>query len=102
MSVITKLNLGKYKNLVVLNQLNGYELLNHYDKDLSEQHVAIFIFVETFEEMVTNVQQTMQQQSLVDKGYCISLIRKKEINDSRDMFIAIRFFLLSMLGKMVH
>ncbi|UOQ84851.1 YdeI/OmpD-associated family protein [Gracilibacillus salinarum] len=77
MSIIIKLNLSKYKNLVVLNQPNDYDLFNQYKKDLSDQHDAIFIFVETIEEMMTSVKQIIQQQSLDDKGYLYFAYPKK-------------------------
>ncbi|MBS8263969.1 hypothetical protein DYI25_05920 [Mesobacillus boroniphilus] len=77
MSIINKLNLEKYENLAVLNQPNGYDLFNGYKTVLSENHDAIFIFVETLEQMAEYTQTIINKQKLQEKGYLFFAYPKK-------------------------
>lgn len=77
MSIINKLNLEKYENLAVLNQPNGYDLFNGYKTVLSDNHDAIFIFVETLEQMAEYTQTIINKQKLQEKGYLFFAYPKK-------------------------
>ena len=52
MSIIDKLKLTKYKNMAVINQPNDYHVFTDQSASLTKDHDAIFIFVETLDEMV--------------------------------------------------
>lgn len=77
MTIINKLNLEKYKNLAVLNQPTGYDLFNGYKNVLSENHDAIFIFVETLEQMAVSTQTIINEQKLQENGYIFFAYPKK-------------------------
>ncbi|WP_059172774.1 YdeI/OmpD-associated family protein [Bacillus sp. FJAT-27445] len=77
MTIINKLNLGKYKNLAVLNQPEDYDLFHGYKTELTGGHDAIFIFVETMEEMVKHTQSIIKEQQLLAKGYLFFAYPKK-------------------------
>lgn len=77
MTIINKLNLEKYKNLAVLNQPTGYDLFNGYKNVLSENHDAIFIFVETLEQMAESTQTIINEQKLQENGYIFFAYPKK-------------------------
>jgi hypothetical protein len=77
MTIITKLNLTKYKNLAVLNQPSDYELFDGYKTEISVDHDAIFIFVENIDQMVEHVQNIIRQQPLQEKGYLFFAYPKK-------------------------
>jgi hypothetical protein len=77
MTITNKLNLVKYKNIAVLNQPSDYDLFNGYMTALSESHDAIFIFVETIDEMVNYTQRIINEQLLLEKGYLFFAYPKK-------------------------
>jgi len=80
MSVIDKLNLSKYSNMVVINQPNDYALFTEQAIKLSKDHDAIFIFVETIDEMVKHTQLILNKQLLLEKGYLFFAYPKKGNN----------------------
>ncbi|WP_054703429.1 YdeI/OmpD-associated family protein [Bacillus sp. JCM 19041] len=77
MLIINKLNLDKYKHMAVINQPEDYDLFPEQETSLSTEHDAIFIFVETIEEMVSFIQRTITQQPLLEKGYLFFAYPKK-------------------------
>jgi len=77
MTIINKLNLAKYKNMAVLNQPSDYDIFNGYQMALSGGHDAIFIFVETIDEMVKHTQSMINKQQLLEKGYLFFAYPKK-------------------------
>ncbi|RTR27819.1 hypothetical protein EKG37_18175 [Robertmurraya yapensis] len=77
MTIIDKLKLTKYKNLVVLNHPSDYDVFAGYKTTLSGEHDAIFIFVETLEEMVKHTQKIIKEQPLLEKGYLFFAYPKK-------------------------
>lgn len=77
MSVIDKLNLSKYSNMAVMNQPNDYALFAEQAIKLSKDHDAIFIFVETLDEMVKHTQLIINKQLLLEKGYLFFAYPKK-------------------------
>ncbi|WP_144568654.1 YdeI/OmpD-associated family protein [Bacillus pseudomycoides] len=77
MSVIDKLNLSKYSNMAVINQPNDYALFTEQAIKLSKDHDAIFIFVETIDEMVKYTQLIINKQILLEKGYLFFAYPKK-------------------------
>ncbi|MBU8915855.1 YdeI/OmpD-associated family protein [Bacillus sp. FJAT-29953] len=77
MSIIDKLNLGKYSNLAVLNQPEDYDLFNGYKNELTGEQDAIFIFIETLDQMVAHTQRIINEQQLLEKGYLFFAYPKK-------------------------
>ncbi|PFK31236.1 hypothetical protein COI93_21355 [Bacillus cereus] len=77
MTIITKLNLNKYTNMVVVNQPNNYDIFTEQTTTLSTDHDAIFIFVETIDEMVKHTQLILNKQLLLEKGYLFFAYPKK-------------------------
>ncbi|UYZ22466.1 YdeI/OmpD-associated family protein [Mesobacillus jeotgali] len=77
MTIISKLNLTKYSNLAVLNQPDDYDLFDGYKTQISGDHDAIFIFVESIEEMVEHTQSIINGQHLQEKGYLFFAYPKK-------------------------
>lgn len=77
MTIINKLNLSKCKSMTVLNQPSDYDVFNGYKMTLSGEHDAIFIFVETVDEMVKHTQQIIHEQQLLEKGYLFFAYPKK-------------------------
>lgn len=80
MTIINKLNLGKYTNMAVLNQPSDYDTFNGYQIALSGGHDAIFIFVETIDEMVKHTQSVINEHQLLEKGYLFFAYPKKGNN----------------------
>lgn len=77
MSIINKLSLAKYKELVVLNQPSDYDLFKGFSTAIAGSHDAIFIFVETIHEMVNHTQRIINEESLLEKGYLFFAYPKK-------------------------
>ncbi|WJE50399.1 YdeI/OmpD-associated family protein [Bacillus cereus] len=77
MSIIDKLNLNKYSNMAVINQPNEYDLFTEQTTKLSKDHDAIFIFVETIDEMIKHTQFILNEQLLLEKGYLFFAYPKK-------------------------
>ncbi|MCL7745660.1 YdeI/OmpD-associated family protein [Halalkalibacter alkaliphilus] len=77
MTIINKLNLNKYTNMAVINQPHDYDLFNEFKTTLSNDHDAIFVFVETVNEMIEHTQRIIQDQCLLEKGYVFFAYPKK-------------------------
>ncbi|WP_272030048.1 YdeI/OmpD-associated family protein [Oceanobacillus kimchii] len=86
MTISGKLNLSKYENMAVLHQPDGYHIFDGYQETLSGDHDAIFIFVETLDEMVTNTKRIIDEQQLLEKGYLFFAYPKKG-NERYETFI---------------
>lgn len=86
MTIIDKLKLSKYKNMAVLNQPSDYDIFNGFKTELSGEHDAIFIFVETIDEMVKHTQTVIHEDQLLDKGYLFFAYPKKG-NKRYDTFV---------------
>lgn len=77
MSIIQKLKLDKYQNLTVLNQPRDYHMFDGYATKLSGDHDAVFVFVETVDEMANHTQKVINDQQLLEKGYLFFAYPKK-------------------------
>lgn len=78
MSIIDKLKLTKYTNMAVINEPDDYTLLNNYPTMLTNNHDAIFIFIETIDDMVKHTTHIItNNQLLQDKGYLFFAYPKK-------------------------
>ncbi|WP_332634751.1 YdeI/OmpD-associated family protein [Halalkalibacter flavus] len=77
MTIINKLKLNKYSNMAVINQPHDYDLFNEFKTTLSKDHDAIFVFVETVNEMVEHTQRIIQDRCLLEKGYVFFAYPKK-------------------------
>ncbi|WP_428911669.1 YdeI/OmpD-associated family protein [Niallia sp. Krafla_26] len=77
MTIIDKLNLIKYKNLPVLNEPNDFDLFQGYQTKLTGNHDAIFIFIETIDEMVEFTKKVIDEELLLEKGYLFFAYPKK-------------------------
>jgi hypothetical protein len=77
MTVITKLKLDKYRNLAVLNQPDDYDIFDGYQSGLTGENDAIFIFVETVEEMARYTQMVIDEGQLLENGYLFFAYPKK-------------------------
>lgn len=86
MTIINKLKLNKYKDLVIINQPSDYNLFDVYKTTLSKKHDAIFIFVQTMDEMVSQAQRIIKGDYLLEKGYLFFAYPKKG-NKRYDTFV---------------
>ncbi|WP_066048918.1 YdeI/OmpD-associated family protein [Robertmurraya korlensis] len=77
MSIIEKLKLDKYSHMAVINQPSDYAIFSGYQTSLTNDHDAIFIFIETLNEMVTHTQQIINDHLLLEKGYLFFAYPKK-------------------------
>lgn len=77
MSIMDKLKLNKYTNLAVINQPSDYDIFTTQTTQLSANHDAIFIFIETMDEMVSYTQQVIKEELLAEKGYLFFAYPKK-------------------------
>ncbi|KAF0817597.1 hypothetical protein KIS4809_3650 [Bacillus sp. ZZV12-4809] len=77
MSIVDKLKLNKYKNLAVLNQPSDYSVFTGFKTALSGDHDAIFIFVESLEEMKEFSRKVIAEDHLLEKGYLFFAYPKK-------------------------
>jgi hypothetical protein len=78
MTIIDKLKLNKFTNMAVVNQPSDYDVFTEQMTTLSKNHDAIFIFVETIDEMVTHTQFIINnEQLLLEKGYVFFAYPKK-------------------------
>ncbi|MDM5438943.1 YdeI/OmpD-associated family protein [Bacillus hominis] len=78
MSVIDKLKLNKYTNMVVINEPNDYEVFGDKPTTFSKEHDAVFIFVETLDEMVEHTNFIIKNEELLlEKGYVFFAYPKK-------------------------
>ncbi|QOY35213.1 YdeI/OmpD-associated family protein [Anaerobacillus isosaccharinicus] len=86
MTIINKLNLTKYKNMVVINEPSDYNLFTDFKTTISGDHDAIFIFVETMNEMVEHTERVIRDQLLLQNGYLFFAYPKKG-NKRYDTFV---------------
>ncbi|WP_002147630.1 YdeI/OmpD-associated family protein [Bacillus cereus] len=78
MSIIDKLKLNKYTNMVVINEPNDYEVFGDKPTTFSKEHDAVFIFVETLDEMVEHTNFIIKNEDLLlEKGYVFFAYPKK-------------------------
>jgi hypothetical protein len=77
MTIIDKLNLMKYINMTVINQPSDYEIFNGYNTTLTGEHDAIFIFVETIDDMIQHTGRIINNKYLREKGYLFYAYPKK-------------------------
>lgn len=78
MTIIDKLKLTKYQNMAVLNQLSEYHIFTDQSTAVSKDHDAIFIFVETLDEMVQHLEAIVKNdQILRENGYLFVAYPKK-------------------------
>ncbi|MBP2242917.1 hypothetical protein J2Z40_003499 [Cytobacillus eiseniae] len=77
MSIIDKLHLMKYKNIAIINQPSDYEVFVEQKTALTGEHDAIFIFIETLDEMVQHTNRIISEQHLLEKGYLFFAYPKK-------------------------
>ncbi|MDC2863990.1 YdeI/OmpD-associated family protein [Bacillus sp. BP-3] len=78
MTIIDKLKLTKFKNMAVVNQPSDYNVFTEQKTTLSKEHDAIFIFVETLDEMVMHTKKFLNdEQLLLEKGYIFFAYPKK-------------------------
>lgn len=78
MSIIDKLNLQKYTNMYIINQPTDYDIFTEQQTTLSKNHDAVFIFVETLNEMVLYIQRFLDDNQLLqEKGYIFFAYPKK-------------------------
>ncbi|TKI04351.1 hypothetical protein FC696_22440, partial [Bacillus wiedmannii] len=78
MSVIDKLKLNKYTNMVVINEPSDYDIFTGKETAFSKEHDAIFIFVETLDEMVKQTNYIISNEELlIEKGYIFFAYPKK-------------------------
>ena len=54
---------------MVCLQPDDYDLFDGFKTTISREHDAIFIFVETIEEMVEHTTYIIREQPLLEKGY---------------------------------
>lgn len=94
MSIIDKLKLNKYNNMAVLNQPTDYDVFPNQSTPVNKAHDAIFIFVETLDEMVERTKFIIHNEDLLlEKGYLFFAYPKKEILVIRHLFIVMTYFL---------
>ncbi|MFD1414899.1 YdeI/OmpD-associated family protein [Oceanobacillus jeddahense] len=77
MSIIDKLKLDKYKSLAIINKPADYHMFTEQNQALQQGHDAIFIFVETLDEMITYTNQILEKKLLLPKGYLFFAYPKK-------------------------
>ncbi|WP_067838105.1 YdeI/OmpD-associated family protein [Amphibacillus sediminis] len=77
MTIINKLKLDQYSNMVVINQPSDYAIFTKQATTFRRDHDAIFIFVETVKEMVSYTHYIMDHQLLLDNGYLYFAYPKK-------------------------
>ncbi|MDM5337393.1 YdeI/OmpD-associated family protein [Fictibacillus enclensis] len=77
MTIIDKLKLSKYQNMAVVNHPEDYDVFTNQPTEITKDHDAIFIFVETLEEMVKHTEAIIQQERLTEKGYLFFAYPKK-------------------------
>ncbi|MDF2904271.1 MAG: hypothetical protein K0S25_1909 [Bacillus sp. (in: firmicutes)] len=70
MSIIEKLKLNKYNNMAIINQPSDYDVFIDQKSTLLKDHDAIFVFIKTIDEMVTQTKFILENdQLLLEKGY---------------------------------
>lgn len=93
MSVIDKLKLNKYTNMVVINEPSEYDIFTGKETSFSKEHDAIFIFVETLDEMVKQTNFIISNEELlIEKGYVFFAYPKKAMLVTVRLFTVMRCF----------
>ncbi|MCP3027170.1 YdeI/OmpD-associated family protein [Halobacillus sp. A5] len=77
MTIIDKLKLSRYTHMAVLNDPADYNLFTDYPPTLSTQHDAIFIFIETVEDMKRHADHIINNNLLLENGYLFFAYPKK-------------------------
>ncbi|WBL16620.1 YdeI/OmpD-associated family protein [Sutcliffiella sp. NC1] len=77
MTIINKLKLDKYENLAVVNEPSDYHIFDGFETALTGNHDAIFIFIETINDMVEHTEKVINEQQLREKGYLFFAYPKK-------------------------
>lgn len=77
MSIKDKLKINQFQNLVVINEPTDYDIFMNVPHELSDEHDAIFVFVETLGEMAKMTKMIIDDQLLVEKGYLYFAYPKK-------------------------
>ena len=76
MSIIDKLKLNKYTNMVVINEPSDYDIFTG-KKLLFQKNTMLFYFVETLDEMVKQTNFIISNEELlIEKDTYSSHIRK--------------------------
>jgi hypothetical protein len=87
MTIVNKLKLEKYNNLVIINQPRDYDILPGQKNSFSKNHDAIFIFIKNIDEMVQHTQFILNNEELLkEKGYLFFAYPKKG-NKRYDTFV---------------
>lgn len=63
--------------MAVINQPKDYDIFTGQNQTLEQEHDAIFIFVETLDEMVVHTKEVIERQLLLPKGYLFFAYPKK-------------------------
>lgn len=93
MSIIDKLKLNKYTNMVVINEPSDYDIFTGKETTFSKEHDAIFIFVETLDEMVKQTNFIIiNEELLIEKDTYSLHIRKRVILATVRLFTVMRCF----------
>lgn len=80
MSIIEKLKLNKY-NMAIINQPSDYDVFIDQKSSFLKDHDAIFVFIKTIDEMVTQTKFILDNdQLLLEKGYLFFAYPKKGNN----------------------
>ncbi|WP_062048876.1 YdeI/OmpD-associated family protein [Bacillus sp. JCM 19034] len=77
MSIITKLKLDRFDEMVILNEPNHYHLLANQPTQLTTEHEAVFAYVFTIEEMAEVTEQVMRDQHIKEGGSLFFAYPKK-------------------------
>ncbi|SDZ38282.1 Bacteriocin-protection, YdeI or OmpD-Associated [Evansella caseinilytica] len=77
MTIINKLKLHKYTNMAVINQPSDYDVFAEQATTWNKDHDAVFIFVETVDEMVAYTHQVIRHRFLLENGYLFFAYPKK-------------------------
>lgn len=87
MTIVNKLKLEKYNNLVIINQPSDYDILPGQKNTFAKDHDAIFIFIKNIDEMVQHTQFILSNEELLkEKGYLFFAYPKKG-NKRYDTFV---------------
>ncbi|KGX91148.1 hypothetical protein N781_05530 [Pontibacillus halophilus JSM 076056 = DSM 19796] len=85
--MIDKLNLSKYEKITVLHQPDDYTVFDQLPTTLSAQHDAIFIFVMNIEEMKVNLQNVVEDESVLAQKGTVFFAYPKKGNKRYDSYI---------------
>lgn len=78
MSIADKLKLTSYQNLAIVNQPSDYDIFTNQHPTLTGDHDAIFMFVETIDELKMQAETIVKNEHLLkEKGYLFFAYPKK-------------------------